>query len=341
MFNNISEGYHITSISNLASISQYGLTPRIGDRGKKVGEVDSLVCFTNKLSNVFIWMERFDFSNSNEKIIVLKLDLEGISNIPRIDNAGDYFTNELIEPERIQVLEAIIDNVKDIDINTIRKAFIGDKDNFNLQYENIQAYYLENKELLLQLELDKFKNKADNIIKELDEIAEVQPIAETDWDFNQTDPNLGELVNFIFGVSKCISSDTILQEKIKIIKSKIFPRILSCDLNITQDSALYITIFNLIDSCLNGNKPKYSNDDEEYIKKLINMNIYIRQIERYNRTGKRYSEEHKLGNGNLDYLNIISDEYHKKNTTNNFINNLEIETFELNTSYKSKIQKKR
>ena len=157
-------GYHITYKSYINSILKNGLVPSVGKNSMSVNEQQPLIYFTT-FDYIDTWIERFNLDK--DQIIILKFPYDEFGK--RYDTANDMFITTIVEAIDIMV----IDN------------------NIELPLEE---YYKRNKDLL-DIETKKTINSLlKTIAKRLKQIEFVSLKPEDSWDYNETEPNLVDIL---------------------------------------------------------------------------------------------------------------------------------------------------
>lgn len=142
----IKKGYHITQKSNLYSIQQNGLLPRIGRRSFSVNEYEKAVSFTDKLSSILIWKERFFGDASFDDLVILTFDLEGIQWEKKFGyaSAADLYTVESIPPENIRVIQITKKDVpQDIVSLEVLREVIANNTDYQIVEQQITGLFFE------------------------------------------------------------------------------------------------------------------------------------------------------------------------------------------------------
>ena len=253
--------YHITDISNIKSIYVNGLVPSIGDNSRKVHESYPLVYFT---TSPFIdrWIKRFD--SDKDRIIVLKFLCSNYGY--RIDSANDCYTEEMISPSDITV--------------------VGEKE------ESFLDYYENNKDRI-ELELEKSIISDIKIIKDrLQEINQNDLTPEENWVYHETEPNIVKTIDLLVKIRDFKNKNKYRNLLEGIIYNSL-EKLLNNDLGITKDSELYKAITMIFVDSMNNN---YQLDimSLNYLNELISVNLYLRQLDRYKRTGKKMGDDNNI-----------------------------------------------
>ena len=140
------KGYHITPKSNLYSIQKNGLLPRVGRRSYSVDESDKAVSFTDNLSAILIWKERFFGDTPIDDFAILIFDLDGIQWEKKFCYASvaDFYTVESIPPEMIRVIQITKKDMPQdiVSLEFLREA-ICNKEDYQLVEQQITELFLE------------------------------------------------------------------------------------------------------------------------------------------------------------------------------------------------------
>ena len=278
--------YHITDISNLKSIFINGLVPNIGENSRQMNEHHCLTYFTTS-DCIDTWINRFDLDKN--RVVILKFICTNYEK--RYDSANDYFTHDSFSPKDIIVLS---------------------------EEEKVLEEYYEQNKTKIELELKKsilddlmiLKERLDHI-----ELASLNP--ETDWDYCETEPNVVKTIDLLKKI-RFLDNKQEYKEIIESIKEKTLKKLLNNDLKITTESELYKTlsiIFN--DSLLEY--PQIDIMDLTYITRIISINLFYRQVDRYKRTQKKYGDDNTIWH--LDRLPLVEIQNNmKKELFNNLLN---------------------
>ena len=104
-------GYHITETSNLKLIKEEGLLPRCGRRSQAIGDTQEAVYFFPALLLIDTWREVLYSEEDYANLELLRFDLENIDITITDKNPwdlfGDWYTKQVILPEKIQLLKRI------------------------------------------------------------------------------------------------------------------------------------------------------------------------------------------------------------------------------------------
>lgn len=140
------KGYHITQKSNLYSIQKNGLLPRVGRRSYSVDESEKAVSFTDNLSSIVIWKERFFGDAPFDDFAILTFDLDGIQWEKKFGYASvaDFYTVESIPPEMIRVIQITKKDMPQdvVSLEFLREA-IGNSADYQLIEQQITELFLE------------------------------------------------------------------------------------------------------------------------------------------------------------------------------------------------------
>lgn len=279
------EGYHITNKANVHSILLNGLVPNIGLNSISVDEKRLLVYFTTA-NCIDAWIRRFHLNR--EDIVILKFSCDKWGR--RYDVANDLFTTDSILPQNIKVIDD--------------------------EEKSLEKYYEENKKVLDLEEEKKINRTLKNIIDRLSVIDKNNLTAEDGWDYNETEPNVIEIIDFLKIVSSLSDKSKYIDITLKI-KEYALKKLIDNDLGITTDSEFY----KLLDIIFNNALSENSNIDFFTLNLstiLLSINLYYRQVDRYNRIGK------KVGDDNIGWSFYEIDEDIYKN--NSYLSELLVET---------------
>ena len=274
--------YHITDISNIKSILVNGLIPNIGENSRQAHEHYFLTYFTT-INNIESWIKRFNLEKN--RIVTLKFMCTNYGQ--RYDSAGDYFTSDSIPPDKILVVEK------------------GE--------QTLNEFYRHNKEKI-ELELNKsILNDIKVLIQRLDQIEFASLIPETDWDYNETEPNIVKTIDLLKKV-KCVNKKNEYKDIIDIIKGKTLKKLLESDLKITEDSELYKLLNSLFIDSL-SDSPRIDIMSFNYAIQILSINLFYRQLDRYKRTRKKYGNDNtiwKFDELPLEHIqNMLNNDYLK------------------------------
>ena len=271
----MNSGYHITNKSYINSILKNGLVPNIGKNSRSVREQHFLVYFTT-FNFVDTWIKRFNLDRN--QIVILKFPCNKFER--RYDSANDFFILDTISPENISV----IDNGEEI---------------------SLVSYYEKNK---LQLDSETEKNLnvlLKNITERLQQIEFTSLEPEEGWNYNETEPNLIDILEML----KIIRSYNNKEKFVDIlnnIKSQILKILCANNLEITTESEIYRLIDTVFIDSLSDN-PKFDFMSLNLATILLSVDLFYRQLERYNKTGKKYGDENTIWNIDTLYLDSIYD----------------------------------
>lgn len=253
--------YHITDISNLKSLVQNGLIPRIGKNSRLVHEHYHLTYFTT-FDCIKVWINRFHLDKN--KIVILKFLCTDYER--RYDDANDYITEESYSPKDIVVV--------------------------GKEETSLEEYYLQNKELI-DLELNKsIINYIKIITERLEKIENASLSAETSWNYTETEPNIVDTIDLLIKI-RCLDDKTEYRDIINAIMEKTLKKLKENNLNITKDCELYKSLEYIFIDCM-SDKPKIDIRCLNYVIQILSINLYYRQLDRYNRTLKKIGEDNKI-----------------------------------------------
>lgn len=253
--------YHITDISNLKSIFTDGIVPDVGENSRQVHEHHCLTYFTT-FNCVETWINRFHLDKN--RIVILKFLCTNY--VKRYDNANDFFTYDSFLPEDISVVTEEEKKLKD--------------------------YYDENKEKI-ELELNKrvlidikfLKERLDQI-----EVASLNP--EAVWVYNETEPNIVKTIDLLKKI-RYLNNKNEYKDMIDLIKEKTLKKLINNDLGITEESELYKSLNIIFNDCL-LDKSQIDIMTLNIVTQILSINLFYRQLDRYNRTQKKYGNDNTI-----------------------------------------------
>lgn len=278
--------YHITDISNIKSIYIDGIIPNIGENSRQMHEHNFLTYFTT-LDCIDTWINRFNLDKN--RIVILKFLCTNYEK--RYDSANDYFTSNSFLPEEISV-------ITDGEVT-------------------LNEHYERNKEKI-ELELNKSILNDIKILKErLEQIEDTNLIPETDWNYNETEPNIIKTIDLLKKI-RCLNNKNEYKNTINFIKEKTIKKLLENDLEITTDSELYKSLNIIFDDSL-LDKPQTDIMSLNIVTQLISVNLFYRQLDRYKRTQKKYGNDNTIWQFDRLQLEEIQDTL-KKDVFNGLLN---------------------
>ena len=263
--------YHTTGKENLTYIANYGLNPNIGKNSRMVKEREPRIYFTNDLKFINTWKKRLEINEIDSVVLNFNID----KYLQSYDEAGDYFSKELILPEDIYV---IVDN----------------------EQIPLKEYYKLHKKECDYEQVKKIYSQIDDINNRLELIKNTKVKPESGWDYLETDPSLIDIIEFIKNISFCEYKDKFSKE-VNDIRNETLNAWLEKNLNITKNSSLYKTmdyLFNNIYSECN----EFSMSDYSYVMQLCNVNMRQFVLGRYKEIGKKYNSEYSIWE--YDSLNV-------------------------------------
>lgn len=270
--------YHITNKANIHSILQNGLVPSIGRNSRQINEHKLLTYFTT-LDCVDTWIKGFKLDRN--KIIILKFLCTNYEK--RLDPSNDCFTYDKIESKNITVIDKEEASLKD--------------------------YYLRNKEILDLEETKKIIESIKIVMDRLNEIESATLTPEEDWDYNETEPNIIETVELLKSIS-CLDDKKSYVDTITLIKEKTLKKLIANDLGINKNSAIYETLNMLFDDALSNNS-KVDIMSMNYATIMLSINLLYRQLDRYNRTSKRYGDDNRIWDFDRIHIDDIKRIFYK------------------------------
>ena len=253
--------YHITDISNLKSVFTDGIVPNIGENSRQMHEHHCLTYFTT-FDCIETWINRFHLDKN--RIVILKFLCTSYGK--RYDSANDFFTNESFLPE-------------DILVETEEE-------------KTLKEYYEKNKEKI-ELELSKSVLIEINFLKErLEQIEDTSLNPESGWNYNETEPNIVKTIDLLKKI-RCLNNKNEYKEMIDLIKEKTINKLIENDLGITVESELYKSLNLIFNDCLLKN-PQIDIKSLNIVTQILSVNLFYRQLDRYNRTQKKYGDDNTI-----------------------------------------------
>lgn len=284
-------GYHITDKSSIKSILKNGLVPNIGKNSRSVKEQNFSIYFTTS-DFIDTWIKRFELDKT--KIVILKFPYDKAGK--RYDSANDYFTYENIPSESITVID----------------------DNEEL---TLEKFYQKNKKLIDLEAIKKTEIILKKIIDRLKKIDSTSLDSEDDWDYNEVDPNLIDVLDALT-IIRDIDDKSQFINILDSIKTQTLKKLCLNNLEITPESEIYKLLDIIFNDSLSDN-PKLDLMFLNISTILVSVDLFYRQLNRYKRTGKKYGEDNRIWN--LDTLykdpisNIINNDEILKNVMNEII----------------------
>ena len=253
--------YHITDISNLKSVFTDGIVPNIGENSRQMHEHHCLTYFTT-FDCIETWINRFHLDKN--RIVILKFLCTSYGK--RYDSANDFFTYESFLPE-------------DILVETEEE-------------KTLKEYYEKNKEKI-ELELSKSVLIEINFLKErLEQIEDTSLNPESGWNYNETEPNIVKTIDLLKKI-RCLNNKNEYKEMIDLIKEKTINKLIENDLGITVESELYKSLNLIFNDCLLKN-PQIDIKSLNIVTQILSVNLFYRQLDRYNRTQKKYGDDNTI-----------------------------------------------
>lgn len=253
--------YHITDISNLKSVFTDGIVPNIGENSRQMHEHHCLTYFTTS-DCIETWINRFHLDKN--RIVILKFLCTSYGK--RYDSANDFFTYESFLPE-------------DILVETEEE-------------KTLKEYYEKNKEKI-ELELSKSVLMEINFLKErLEQIEDTSLNPESGWNYNETEPNIVKTIDLLKKI-RCLNNKNEYKEMINLIKEKTINKLIENDLGITVESELYKSLNLIFNDCLLKN-PQIDIKSLNIVTQILSVNLFYRQLDRYNRTQKKYGDDNTI-----------------------------------------------
>ena len=253
--------YHITDISNLKSVFTDGIVPNIGENSRQMHEHHCLTYFTT-FDCIETWINRFHLDKN--RIVILKFLCTSYGK--RYDSANDFFTYESFLPE-------------DILVETEEE-------------KTLKEYYEKNKEKI-ELELSKSVLIEINFLKErLEQIEDTSLNPESGWNYNETEPNIVKTIDLLKKI-RCLNNKNEYKEMIDLIKEKTINKLIENDLGLTVESELYKSLNLIFNDCLLKN-PQIDIKSLNIVTQILSVNLFYRQLDRYNRTQKKYGDDNTI-----------------------------------------------
>lgn len=253
--------YHITDISNLKSIFTNGIVPNIEENSRQMHEHHCLTYFTT-FNCVETWINRFHLDK--DRIVILKFLCTNY--VKRYDSANDFFTYDSFLPEDILVVTE--------------------------EEKTLKEYYENNKEKI-ELELNKSVLIDIKFLKErLDQIEVTSLNPESGWDYNETEPNVVKTIDLLKKII-CLNNKNEYKDSIDLIKEKTLKKLIENDLGITSESELYKSLNLIFNDCL-LDKSQIDIMALNIVTQILSINLFYRQLDRYNRTQKKYGNDNTI-----------------------------------------------
>ena len=146
----LKRGYHITKKSKLYYIQKNGLKPKIGLRSSSIYEFKKRVYFTPQLDSIPIWSKKLYPEENLDDLAILAFDLDSVKHENREDSNGDFFTESVISPENIMLIQFFkknnpreivsLENLKDIIMDISRN---NENSNYGIIEKKITELSLE------------------------------------------------------------------------------------------------------------------------------------------------------------------------------------------------------
>lgn len=275
--------YHITDISNIKSIFTDGIVPNIGENSRQMHEHHCLTYFTT-FNYIETWIDRFHLDKN--RIVILKFLCANYGK--RYDSANDFFTYDSFLPKDILVITE--------------------------KEKTLKEYYEENKEKIL-LELNKsilidFKG----LNERLAQIEFASLNQETGWDYTETEPNIVKTIDLLKKI-RCLDNKNEYKDMIDLIKEKTLKKLIENDLKITTESELYKSLNIIFNDCL-LDKSQIDIMSLNIVTQILSINLFYRQLDRYNRTFKKYGDDNTIWQYDRlpldDIQNILKNERFKE-----------------------------
>ncbi len=268
-------GYHITNKSSINSILKNGLVPNIGKNSRSVKEQNFLIYFTT-FDFIDTWIERFNLDKT--QIVVLKFPCDKFEQ--RYDSANDFFTYDIIPPDSISVIDDGIDI-------------------------SLDDFYQKNKSLLDSETIKNATTLLKIITERLKQIEFTSLEAEEGWDYNEVDPNLIDILE-VLKIIRDLDNKKQFSDILNFIKNQTLKKLCANNLEITFESDIYILLDTIFSDSLSDN-PQLDIMFLNISTILVSVNLFYRQLNRYNRTAKKYGDENRIWNIDTLYRNPINE----------------------------------
>lgn len=289
--------YHITEIANLRNIAKMGLVPDIGKNTKYVyNHSHTFYTYFATLDKISYWMNLLKIDK--DSVVLLKFEStnyhKGI-----IDNVEEYYTNEIITPDRINV--------------------IYDGEELPL----IDFYHKYKKSI--DMEADRSINRALTIVtNRLKQIEKLHIYPERKFEYHETEPNLVDIMDLLKKI-RFSDNKSEFTRAVSVVKKMTLKKLIDNNLGITEKCALYKALDMLFDDALAKN-PKLDNKVLNFVTPLLSINLYYRQYVRYIKTGKNYGYDNTIWELNKLSLEIMANRF----GNNTYLLNLLEETINFN-----------
>lgn len=250
--------YHMTSKANVHSILLNGLVPSIGANSQQVHEHNLLTYFTS-YDCIDTWINRFNLDRDD--IVLLKFPCRDY--VKRLDNVNDFITKETIPATNIMV----VNNGESL----------------------LEDYYLINKEMFDCAENKKVAAQIKSVVDRLGAINGLEIVADDDWNYTEVDPDILTTMDVLKRISSLDNKDDY-----KNILCDIRNHTLDClvdnDLGVTPECELFKSLNSMFDNAMT-NEPRISLFEKNCLTVLIGVNLLYRQLDRYDRIGKKYEDK--------------------------------------------------
>jgi len=267
--------YHITNKSSIYSILKNGLVPNIGKNSRDVKEQNFLIYFTT-FNFIDTWIERFNLDKTQIVILKFLCDKAG----QRYDSANDYFTDDIISPESISVID----------------------DGKELSLEN---FYQKNKSLLNLETINKAATLLKTITERLKQIEFASLEPEEGWEYNEADPNLIDILE-VLKIIRDLDDKEQFVDILNFIKSQTLKKLCTNNLEITSESEIYKLLDIIFTDSLSDN-PQLDLMFLNISTVLLSVNLLFRQLDRYNRTAKKYGDDNRIWSIDTLYRDPVND----------------------------------
>ena len=126
---------------------------------------------------------------------------------------------------------------------------------------------------------------------------------EDSWDYNETEPNLVDILEAL-KLIRSIDNKEQYKDVLLHIKKQVLEKLCENNLEITNESAIYKLIEIIFTDSLSNSEAKIKLMNFNIVTILLSMDLFYRQLDRYNKTKKKYGDDNR--NWNIDVLQIPS-----------------------------------
>lgn len=280
------KAYHATEITNIISILRNGLVPSIGKNSRSVHEHNFLTYFSTRES-INKWIKTFDIGDS----VILEFDVESFNN--RVGYSQDYFTTDIINPSNIMIEGIKLDEY------------------YKLHKEKIDSALEES----IKLKIKEVSNNLNNLVD--------LGMNNDPWNIRSTDPNIVEVMDLLIKI-RSFDNKKIIKKELDEIMIRVKEILISNDLGIDESSILLSSLYTIYEDVMSDN-PMISLEILNYITTILSINMYYRQLSRFNEKGILFTDENRI----WDFDRLPLREINKKIYENNIFIELLEETVSL------------